>query len=578
MKSHLKTGMLYVLLLFVISMSAAFAQTDNTTDQSIKTRYETGKKLYQEGKYTEAIDIFRPLSRMSQGNPYTPYASFFFGLSALGKGDYDLAKNMFLQIKSKYPQWDQLGQIDYWLSNTYFQQKDYQQAIQLLHSMDQKSMADKTTREDAKSMKAYFLAKTESDSLLQSLLTKFPEDREIAEQIVENVSRSFYDTNKQLLRDSLVKKFNIDLAELGTVSKESSVKKKVYQVAVMLPFLYEKLNRDITRQGNQFVLDLYEGIRLASQDLQKEGIQIHLHAYDTRKSFEETKKLLTQEEMKNMDVIIGPLYQDPIKAVADFSKKNQIYAFNPLSSNPAVIGENPFSYLIKPSVITEAKVAAKLAMEKLNAKGALIITGVSSQDSLRKISFIENFEKDTTNKVEVVQIASFNRTSMDSLVSRMQRMEVNSVVYVASDDPLLISNVVSVLVMAHLDIPVIGNDKWLSISNISYEQIEDVQAYLIDPNFTDYDNEKLKDFTSRFRHNQYDLPDHYVLDGYDMMYFIGQMLNKYGIYFQEFFQEGKPVNSLFYAGYNYYKANDNQVIPIVRFENAQLVRVNEQED
>ncbi len=579
MKCHFKTWVFYAVIgLQLLSLSAAWAQSDNTGGQDLKTRYERGKQLYQQGKYAEAIEIFRPLSRMDSGNPYVEYASFFFGLSALRKGDYPLAKNMFRQIQSKYPDWEHLNQVDYWLANTYFRSGEYEEAMQLVDKIKKQASVNKQTQEGVENMKRYFLAKTKNDSLLQALLLKFPKDKIIAEQIVSNISRSFYDTNKQLLLDSLVEVFNIDLSALGTVSQESSVKKSVYNVAVMFPFLYDKLLPVASRQGNQFILDLYKGIKMAAEDLQAEGINIQLHAYDTEKSSEVTRQLLQRDEMQNVDVIIGPLYPGPVQVVSEFSMQNQVYMFNPLSNNPQVIGENPFSYLVKPSVITEAKVAAQFAVEELEAEEALIMTGASSQDSMRVASFMENFAQDTSRKVHLIKNLNFNRESIDELVDTLKWIKENDlkeVVYVASDDDLLISNVVSAMVMANTEMPIIGNEEWLSINNVSYDQLEDLDVYLLDPGYTNYDNDKLEQFEQRYRRSQYEVPNKYILSGYDMMYYIGQMLNRYGIYFQEFFKDGQEVNGLFYSGYNYFKANDNQKIPIVKFEEAGLVEVSE---
>lgn len=581
MKSYFRIWMRYVAVLQLVCISVSFAQTNTTSPEDFEAQYERGKQLYEEGKYAQALEVFRPLSRIDQNNPYVRYASFFFALSALRQGDYALARTMFKQIQTKYPDWDKMNQVHYWLADTYFRQGDYSQALSLINDMQEKGQADKQTQENVLAMKQYFLAKTQSDSLLQALLVEFPEDGMIAEQLVNTISRSFYDSNKQLLLDSLVKAFNIDLAELGTVSKEASVKKSLYHVAVMLPFLYDKLSPHARQQGNQFILDLYQGIKLAVEDLSAEGINIQLHAYDTQRNFDVTQQLLEQDEMQNMDVFIGPLYPGPIRAVSEFSQKNQIYMFNPLSSNPLAIGENPFSYLIRPSIITEAKVAANFALEELEAKKALVITG--TQDSLRLRSFVESFQQDTSYKLEIIRKTNFNRESMDELVDTLKALDSlntineneNSVIYVASDDQLLISNVVSAVVMANIDVPVIGNEEWLNISAVSYEQLDELNVYLLNPGYINFENEKLRAFEQRYRQDKYSIPTKYVLAGYDMMYYIGQMLNRHGIYFQEFFNEPQHVNSLFYSGYNYFKANDNQKIPIIKFENTDIVVVNE---
>lgn len=577
MKNQLQKIMLLFIIVQILGVSALMAQTNSNAPQSLEAQYKKGKSLYEQGKYAEAIQTLRPLSR-AEGNPYAPYASFFFALSALEQGDYDLARNMLKQIQTKFPQWDKLEQVKYWLTNTYFRQGNYDQAMQIAHAISESNSISKETKQDVLTMKEYYLSKTTEDSLLQALLETYPEDKMIAENLVNLISKSFYDTNKQLLLDSLVKAYNLDLAELGVLSQEASIKKQAYNVAVMLPFLYDKLSLENRQQGNQFVLDLYQGMKMAAEDLNNEGIDIRLHAYDTQKSYEETMKLLDKDELKNADVIIGPLYPGPFRAVAKFSEENQVYMFNPLSNNPQAIGENPYSYLIQPSIITEAKVAAQFVLDSLATNKVLIITGNSKEDSLRFNSFIENYQKEDSNTVEVIQRTNFNRESMDEMVDTLKVLadSADSVaIYVASDDELLISNFVSTVVMSGVDAPIIGNETWLKIRNISVDQLNELNVYLLNPGFTDFDNEKFNSFVARYRQEKYDVPNKYVLTGYDMVYYIGQMLNKYGIYFQEFYTEDQEIPSLFYSGYSYYKANDNQEIPIIKFDENDLIVVKE---
>ncbi len=576
MKKQLQKIMLLLAIAQLMSISVTKAQTTSTASQSLEVQYTKGKSLYEQKKYTEAIEALKSVSR-AENSPYAPYASFFFALSALEQGDYDLARNMLKQIQTKFPQWDKLDQVSYWLTDTYFRQGKYYQALQMADAVEKRKNASKDTKQDVLNMKSYFLAKTTEDSLLQDLLKKYPDDKMIAEKLVNLIAKSFYDTNKQLLLDSLVKTYNLDLASLGVVSRAASIKKKVYNVAVMLPFLYSKLSSELTQQGNQFVLDLYQGMSMAAKDLQREGINVRLNAYDTQKSYDKTMKLLEKDELKTADVIIGPLYPGPVRAVAKFSQENQVYMFNPLSNNPQAIGENPYSYLTQPSIITEAKVAARFALDSLPANKMLIIAGNTKEDSLKFNSFIENYQKDNDKSVEVIQRTNFNRQSMDEMVDTLKALaESDSIaIYVTSDNELLVSNFVSAVVMSGVKAPIIGNETWLKVRSVSIDQLNDLNIYLLDPGFTNFENKKLSSFVARYRKEKYDVPNKYVLTGYDMMYYIGQMLNKHGIYFQEFYTEDQKIPSLFYSGYSYFKANDNQEIPIIKFDKNDLVVVKE---
>jgi hypothetical protein len=66
----------------------------------------------------------------------------------------------------------------------------------------------------------------------------------------------------------------------------------VYSISVLFPFVVNTLDPTPNRKRNQFVLDLYEGMKLAADTLAKQGIKLSLRAYDTERNIEKLKKIL----------------------------------------------------------------------------------------------------------------------------------------------------------------------------------------------------------------------------------------------------------------------------------------------
>ena len=541
---------------------------------TVQQRYNRAKALYSQGNYQQAIEIFQPLSRVEKSNPYAPYASFFYAMSALQLEDYDLAKNMFLQIKTKYPRWSKMAEANYGLANAYYALGNYEQGFSLSNELLASKDSDNSMKEEVQAMKQYYVSQA-TDEELEDMLLRFPEEKTVAEQLVTNITYSIYDEDRQRKKDSLIQVYSIDLGDLGIASQAASVRKDEYNIAAFLPFFRDKLNLSLSdnRVGNQFILDLYRGMELAAEDLQSEGINVQLHAYDTQREYDITQEILEQEEIKYMDVFLGPLYQGPFRAVSEYARENQKYMFNPLSGNPQIIGDNPFSYLIQPSSITEAKLAAQFALDSMNATQAVVVTGSSKRDSARVYTFINRFQEAYNQEVHLEIIDDYNEETMELFVEKLQELHDmgETVVYVASDQELVITNTISAVVMSALPLKVIGNESWFDFTTISYEQLEELGVYLFSPVFLDYNNPKVEEFRQRYRTTYYSLPSKNVYVGYDAVYFLGQMLNEYGVYFQEFFTTEQAVPGVFFQGYNYFQANDNQIIPILYFEDGSLV-------
>ncbi|HSI89513.1 MAG TPA: hypothetical protein VK927_00280, partial [Adhaeribacter sp.] len=80
----------------------------------------------------------------------------------------------------------------------------------------------------------------------------------------------------------------------------------------------------------------------------------------------------------------------------------------------------------------------------------------------------------------------------------------------------------------------------------------------------------------RFRSNylnRYNIPpSRYAFAGYEMLYFFGSLLHNHGPQFQTFLPEIPTVSGVFYKGFYYNNAPDNQVVPILKMEDRRLVQ------
>ena len=169
--------------------------------------------------------------------------------------------------------------------------------------------------------------------------------------------------------------------------------KDAYNVAVLFPFDFDSLEGAGKVARNRVVMDVYEGIRYAVNELNEEGKTINLYPYDTKgnkSNFHVTAAILDKEEMLGMDLIIGPRYRQPFNMVYEYSRKNKINMINPWSTNSQVTGDNLFSFLINPSEKTQAVKLAEYAVETYENKNAFIFYNL--RDSLMAATYKSELE------------------------------------------------------------------------------------------------------------------------------------------------------------------------------------------
>ena len=183
-------------------------------------------------------------------------------------------------------------------------------------------------------------------------------------EIVVNGNKQEYDTNK--LFDA-------------SVLTQTSEKKKIIRIAFLLPFMLDQDKKDAS--VDRFV-EFYQGALIAIQEAKQKGVSFEIYSYDTEKSEEKLTQVLSNSELKTMDLIIGPAFSNQVSLISDYVKVNRINTLIPFTSKVSDIDSNPYLFQFNPGTDTELSFAAELFTGKYNNMNIVFaeIPGVSSMD------------------------------------------------------------------------------------------------------------------------------------------------------------------------------------------------------
>ena len=308
---------------FIFHLSSfSFAQNTKEFDR----KWELAKGHYSDGNYDMALMLFKSLTAEISSNPYTEYANYYTALCYFHENKLRESRQYLMQLQNKYPNWNQLEEAKYLYANIEFENQDYQKALSLLDSIENR---------DAHNMKMKYLLEIPSVGLLKNLLLSFPNDKAVAEvYAIRLANQTPLFENDKIEIDSLAQKFGFNSKKLRLKLKDSNSDnfKDTFQIAVIYPFNISQLEDLETKIRNQFVLDHYMGLKLACDTLSKQGVQMKLHVYDTKNDTDVVKKVLKNPELKSMDLIIGSVYRKNMPFVSKFATENKIMCINPLSN------------------------------------------------------------------------------------------------------------------------------------------------------------------------------------------------------------------------------------------------------
>jgi tetratricopeptide (TPR) repeat protein len=581
-----------IIILGVLLILGAFQMKAQINYQS---EYLSGKSYFRSGDYQRAQNSFKNLLEADEDNPFYLYGAYFYSISAYETGNKERAMEVLESVKNTHPNWDKIDEVNLWFGKMLMQEGELIQGLSVLNSTKNEKLM-----EIAKEIKKSTLNFYDSIPLLQKAMELNPYDEVLAKYLALKINQQPIIDREVELMEFLIDSFDLNRASFDFVDKSVSEKKETYRVAVLLPFMVDGLSTSKGNKGNQFVLDIYQGILVAADELNRDKKRIEIFAYDTDRDSLTTAEIIESGELLEMDMIIGPLYPVPANMVREYSYQNKINMVNPLSTNSETIATNPYSFLMKSTIETRAKAAARFAIESMENKNATIFYGSKSQDSifaytykkeLEAASFninwmaasrsatasteilrslTETYDYDTLSNKGKVYVSNTVKVKVGEKDSLLLSRDTIGHIMTASSDKLLVSNVLSAVDTRRDSIPVMGYDEWLDFSQISFEQLQRLGVVMIGEDYFDFDSRQVADFKEIYRKAYNKLPSQYSYDGYETMWFFGEQLIEFGNYFQYgLYNKGFQKGHL-YLGFDYTNANDNQMVPIMQMSNLEL--------
>ncbi len=583
--------------------------------QSSQGEYLEAKRQFGLGGYKVAMQSFQELTN---DQIFGEYASFYYALSAFRLHRHQVALDMWKQIRVKYPDWDKNEEVNFWIAYTSLKQGKFLEAVKELETLP----------EDWKNHLMDFYFGGLSLKWLDSAYALHPTNQHIARYYAKAIKQQPYNKRNQLMLEKLSGKFE-EIAEQFPL-----VKKNEYAIAVVLPFMFESLKTPQTVIRNLIIFDLYLGMKYAENDLKKEGINLHLFPFDTKKNKSVTHNLIKEKKLDNADVIIGPLYGGPNKYISQFSRENKITMINPVSSNEEIIWDNPYAYLFKSGYSTQGREAARYAAKKFADNKKVFIFYETDRDSIiagayrKRIEkdsfFVMRFERLTPRKATQIQEEFteqyefslnkvFNQDEIDSIVLIPERRvqtrrlidkktgqiikddEGNDVVesyemkfiirpnsighiFAATSSNYLANNLINMIEVRSDSIGLIGYEDWLDFSLVSYRQLERLHIDFLSPSYFDSESDDYKRFEKSFIEKTGVDPTEYNVYGYELIMQLGRLMKKHGKYLPRGVSSAGFQPGLLMEGMKYDSHNDNQIVPVTTIRNLKLQNQNKQKE
>jgi LysM repeat protein len=250
-------------------------------------------------------------------------------------------------------------------------------------------------------------------------------------------------------------------------------------------------------------LDFYEGVLLALDSLKNNGISVDLYVYDTERDTVQIEQILQQNEMKNMDLIFGPVEPDNLKKVAEFGKENQVPVISPFTDNQFLLRNNPYFIQMIPAMEIEFRNWARFLTNYWGNTMIIIHNGDSleyetvdflKQEMYEELATREYYDELHLKEVIINDSAEYE---MDQFLTSGDK----NIIIIPSTNEAYVSNILTALFLEvqNYDIQVFGMSNWHKFQSIDLEYLHLMGMNYFTSFYVDYTKKSVTDFIRKFR-------------------------------------------------------------------------------
>lgn len=319
-----------------------------------------------------------------------------------------------------------------------------------------------------------------------------------------------------------------------------------FKVAILLPFMLDATKRDASM--DRFV-DFYKGCVIAADSLAKLGFNIDLYSFDIGKTHSQITSVLSNPQLKQMDLIIGPAYQSQVAYVAKFAEENKIKAIVPFSSNITDIDKNKYLYqVVSPQKELYPELTDKFC--EIFKDKLVIISQTGSFTTYNKSGFTDLLlPKLQKNEIEYTFIDDFKIAAKVDSLAALTEKEV--IFLTPSSNEVLVNKLGEQMeLITSKKVSIFAFPEW---SGYQIDEIYSLPVYTFTSYYTDYNSNRTKRFFNLFI-DKFGIPGvqqtpNYALFGFDIFNFFVNNLNRYGKRFDKHLEyieeEGIQMNFSF---------------------------------
>ncbi len=336
-----------------------------------------------------------------------------------------------------------------------------------------------------------------------------------------------------------------------------SEKKSGYDVVLLLPMRANRVteeNRDKIPGSTLRFIQFWAGAKMAIQDLNNEGVHLNVSAKDTRYSEEDAKRIWRDMRSSPPDVVVGPYKRSSVQYYSERAKAHDFTHVSPWISSPKITKNNPFYIQTKAGLRAHYQTIFNHIAQNYDPEQVYIV--IKEKDKSKK-KLMEEIYSEVQGSSEG-KMPHFIEVNVDTVLRGHTMIDSASLDW-ASDRPLVFflpyaSNKDKMFVYSFMqkfellsgtnETVLYGLYKWLDFGDGVYDLLNRMDVRLSVSGLVNPFNSATRQFRKRYFSQYGEVPGNDAYEGYDLFYFLGKSLDKFGNKFQLSLSKGEPISRI----------------------------------
>ncbi|MEZ5045754.1 MAG: ABC transporter substrate-binding protein [Chitinophagaceae bacterium] len=358
----------------------------------------------------------------------------------------------------------------------------------------------------------------------------------------------------------------------------SPIKKESYNVAVLSPMYLDSTDwtKNVANLPRfmQAGIDFYQGVRIAADTLNNEGVKINLYIFDSKSSYFDVQQLIASDRLDSMDLIIGNASTSDLDLIASFAKQKKINFVSAVSPSDAGQSNNPYFTILQPRLSTHIEKIHKDIQRHYPENNVLYIHTNSQPEKNGLAYFKEDILTPLPTRFSEYELKGDN---IDwNVINKFVDSTYATTIVLGTLDANLTYKLLKDL-QAHaksLRLKVYCMPTAEAIKALkSTEEFPDLSIYYTTSYIIDKITPASMYIQRQYKNYMGGNPPDVVYKGFESIYFFTHLMKRYGVPFNEKFKDNSftfitPYKIVAVKEKNNYMFYENKFLYLVRYENG----------